>query len=56
MDDLRGTATERLSQLSGGFADEADSEWLARQLTDALQAWQNDEDKLHVLREQHVDY
>ena len=43
MDDLRGTATERLAQLRA--ADAGDAEWLHRQLVSALEGWEASEDR-----------
>ncbi|MFC9919690.1 hypothetical protein [Agromyces binzhouensis] len=56
MDDLTGTATERMSQLREAGADGKDAAWLERQLLSALQGWQATEDSLTKLREAHEDF
>ncbi|MEL4319960.1 hypothetical protein WJX64_13165 [Leifsonia sp. YIM 134122] len=56
MDDLNGTATERLQQLARIDADDGDAAWLRAQLTSALGAWQDTEDELRLLREAREDY
>ena len=56
MDDLSGTATERLAQLRGGDGEARDAAWLERQLHSALQGWQATEDDLRQLREAHEDF
>lgn len=56
MDDLGGSATERLAQLRSGDASARDAAWLERQLTSALEAWQATEDDLRQLREAHEDF
>ena len=55
MDDLTGSATERLAKL--GSADVGgDAAWLERQLRSALEAWQDSEDDLSRLREAQEDF
>jgi hypothetical protein len=56
MDDLSGSATERLAQLRGGDAGARDAAWLERQLHSALEGWQATEDDLRQLREAHEDF
>lgn len=57
MDDLEGTATERLDRLNRlGDHDELTHEWTRRQLERALQAWAEDQDTLAVLGEGREDY
>ncbi|WP_295123217.1 hypothetical protein [uncultured Leifsonia sp.] len=55
MDDLEGTAAERLDQLSRA-GDNVTPEWTRRQLERALQAWAADQDALAVLAEGREDY
>lgn len=57
MDDLEGTAAERLDRLSRLGDDEgATHEWTRRQLERALQSWAADQDTLAVLGEGREDY
>nr|WP_157497960.1 hypothetical protein [Leifsonia sp. Leaf325] len=56
MDDLIGSATERMQQLALVDANDLDAAWLSAQLTDALLAWQGTEDELRLLREGREDY
>ncbi|WP_430645169.1 hypothetical protein [Agromyces sp. GXS1127] len=56
MDDLTGSATERLSQLRAVGEEHADAAWLERQLRSALEGWQATEDDLATLREAHEDF
>lgn len=56
MDDLSGSATERLQQLALIDASDLDAAWLGTQLTAALYAWQGTEDELRLLREGREDY
>ena len=56
MDDLNGSATERLQQLALIDASDLDAVWLGTQLTAALYAWQGTEDELRLLREGREDY
>ncbi|MGR0319564.1 hypothetical protein [Agromyces sp. ZXT2-3] len=56
MDDLTGTATERIAQLRAAGGDRRDAAWLERQLESALQGWQATEDALATLREAHEDF
>jgi len=56
MDDLSGSATERLAQLQGGDASARDAAWFERQLRSALEGWQATEDDLRQLREAHEDF
>ncbi|GAA2041468.1 hypothetical protein GCM10009819_29180 [Agromyces tropicus] len=56
MDDLTGTATERMSQLRATAVDQKDASWLERQLVSALQGWQDTEDALAKLRETREDF
>jgi hypothetical protein len=56
MDDLTGTATERMSQLRAAGGEEKDAAWLERQLVSALEGWQSTEDELAKLRESHEDF
>ena len=55
MDDLTGSATERMAQLRavdpGG-----DAAWLERQLRSALEGWQAAEDELSGFREAREDF
>lgn len=55
MDDLEGTAAERLDQLSR-LAEAPTAEWAHRQLERALRAWAVDQDTLAVLQEGREDY
>lgn len=55
MDDLKGTATERIAQLRAA-GEVTDAAWLERQLVAALEAWQDTEDDLRELREAREDY
>jgi hypothetical protein len=55
MDDLKGTATERIAGLRAA-GEGRDAEWLERQLVSALEAWQDTEDDLRELREAREDY
>lgn len=54
MDDLNGTADERIHQLAN-VAD-PDAVWLRRQLENALAAWADDETELDIDRESRIDY
>ncbi|WP_438854328.1 hypothetical protein [Agromyces sp. M3QZ16-3] len=56
MDDLTGTATERMAQLREAGDGGKDAAWLERQLVSALQGWQGTEDALATLREAHEDF
>lgn len=57
MDDLEGTAAERLGRLRElGDADGVSHEWTRRQLERALQDWSADQDTLAVLGEGREDY
>ena len=56
MDDLTGSATERMQQLALVDTNDLDAAWLSAQLTDALLAWQGTEDELRLLREGREDY
>ncbi len=55
MDDLTGTADERMRQLASTTG-EPDAAWLRRQLDSALAAWAADETELDVDREARIDY
>ncbi|GAA1055101.1 hypothetical protein GCM10017608_19530 [Agromyces luteolus] len=55
MDDLTGTATERMTQLRRA-GNGKDAAWLERQLVSALQGWQDTEDALTKLRETREDF
>ena len=54
MDDLQGTAHERLARLQSG--ERGDEEWLHRQLVAALEGWREAEDQVREFREGHQDY
>lgn len=56
MDDLTGSATERMAQLRAADAAQRDAAWLERQLVSALQGWQDTEDDLREIREAREDY
>ena len=56
MDDLAGTATERMAQLRATDATQRDTAWLERQLVSALQSWQETEDELREIREAREDF
>ncbi|MET0726353.1 MAG: hypothetical protein ABWY36_08380 [Leifsonia sp.] len=56
MDDLTGSATERLQRLALIDASDRDPAWLDAQLTAALVAWQATEDELRLLLEGREDY
>jgi hypothetical protein len=56
MDDLTGTATERMAQLRAADAAQWDADWLERQLVSALQGWQGTEDELREVREAREDF
>ncbi|WP_157498433.1 hypothetical protein [Leifsonia sp. Leaf336] len=57
MDDLEGTAAERLDRLARlGEADGVSHEWTRRQLERALRDWAIDQDTLAVLGEGREDY
>lgn len=56
MDDLTGTATERMAQLHATDAAQRDADWLERQLVSALQSWQGTEDELREIRETREDF
>ena len=55
MDDLTGSASERLAQLRAADAG-GDAVWLERQLRSALEAWQDSEDDLSRLCETQEDF
>ena len=55
MDDLKGTATERIAQLRAA-GEVTDASWLERRDELALEAWQDTEDDLRELREAREDY
>jgi len=54
MDDLQGSAHERLARLQSG--ERGDEEWLHRQLVAALEGWRDAEDQVREFREGHQDY
>ncbi|WP_426625734.1 hypothetical protein ACPPVW_06690 [Leifsonia sp. McL0607] len=57
MDDLEGTAAERLDQLDRlGDTEGITLDWTRRQLERALRAWAVDQDTLAVLGEGREDY
>lgn len=57
MDDLEGTAAERLDRLARlGEAGGVSHEWTRRQLERALRDWAIDQDTLAVLGEGREDY
>ncbi|MDH6180028.1 hypothetical protein M2152_000210 [Microbacteriaceae bacterium SG_E_30_P1] len=57
MDDLTGTADERMHQLATLEASgPLDAAWLRRQLDLTLQAWASDETELDIERESHTDF
>ncbi|WP_157488188.1 MULTISPECIES: hypothetical protein [unclassified Leifsonia] len=56
MDDLNGSATERMQQLALIEPNDLDPTWLRAQLDGALMAWQGTEDELRLLREGREDY
>jgi len=57
MDDLTGTADERMQQLLSREASGALSpEWLRRQLDLTLAAWADDETSLDIERESRTDF
>jgi hypothetical protein len=57
MDDLTGTADERMAQLERLDAiGELPADWLRRQLDLALEAWADDETKLDIEQESRNDY
>jgi hypothetical protein len=56
MDDLSGSATERMEQWALLEQTGRDPEWVERQLVSALTAWQGSEDQLNALREARADY
>lgn len=56
MNDLDGTAAERLDQLSRVSDEDATAEWTKRQLVRALQSWAVDQDTLDVISEGREDY
>ncbi len=57
MDDLEGTAAERLDRLARlSEADGVSHEWTRRQLERALRDWAIDQDTLAVLGEGREDY
>ena len=56
IDDLTGSATERMAQLRAADAAQRDAAWLERQLVSALQGWQDTEDELREIREAREDY
>ena len=55
MDDLTGSASERLAQLRAADAG-GDAVWLERRSQLALEAWQDSEDDLSRLRETQEDF
>ena len=57
MDDLTGTADERMQQLlSREASGPLTTEWLRRQLDLALEAWADEETELDIARESHTDF
>ncbi|MBN9630457.1 MAG: hypothetical protein J0I18_07600 [Actinobacteria bacterium] len=56
MDDLVGTAAERLDRLERLADTDVTPEWARRQLERALRDWALDQDTLAVLREGREDY
>jgi len=56
MDDLTGSATERIGQLQAVDARRRDAAWLERQLNSALEGWQSTEDELREIREAREDF
>lgn len=56
MDDLEGTAAERLDRLTALDSGEVTADWLRRQLERALRDWSADQDTLSVLSEGREDY
>ena len=56
IDDLTGSATERMAQLRAADGAQRDAAWLERQLVSALQGWQDTEDDLREIREAREDY
>ncbi|MFE4950100.1 hypothetical protein ACFQ9V_08315 [Leifsonia sp. NPDC056665] len=56
MDDLEGTAAERLDRLAAVDAGEVTHDWTRRQLERALRDWSEDQDTLSVLGEGREDY
>ena len=56
MDDLEGTAAERMDRLALLGGDEVSHEWTRRQLERALRDWSEDQDTLAVLGEGREDY
>ncbi|MGH1524931.1 hypothetical protein ACRAWC_13205 [Leifsonia sp. L25] len=56
MDDLEGSAAERLDRLAAVDAGEVTPDWTRRQLERALQDWSKDQDTLSVLGEGREDY
>jgi hypothetical protein len=56
MDDLTGSATERMAQLGAADGAQRDAAWLERQLVSALQGWQDTEDELREIREAREDF
>jgi hypothetical protein len=56
MDDLTGTATQRMAQLRAADPAQRDADWLERQLVSALQSWSGTEDELREIREAREDF
>ena len=56
MDDLTGSATERIEQLRAMGAERQDAAWLERQLKSTLASWQDTEDELREIRETREDF
>jgi len=56
MDDLTGTADERINQLERHDSDSLTAEWLRRQLDLVLAAWADDETKLDIEEESRADF
>lgn len=56
MDDLKGTADDRIVQLGQLDASALTPQWLRRQLDLALAAWADDETILDIQAESHEDY
>lgn len=56
MDDLTGTATERMAQLRAADQAQRDADWLERQLVSALESWSVTEDELREIREAREDF
>jgi hypothetical protein len=56
MDDLTGTATQRMAQLRAADPAQRDADWLERQLVSALESWSVTEDELREIREAREDF